>query len=392
MVCSHKKHPLSREENVSSLHRRSFICSAAATVALPAASILKGTPVYASQQSNNSLVADQVEREQVWAFFRSFYSDKDNANLPGFLSHFAQSSQDKYQDAVLNLTLTGFDEIASTFTSVLNTVGGKLGKGQFSKIFRATGDTRYGAIAEYVDLKNTFYGTNGITIQTVFDLDGGLIVRDTDYWDSRELGESDIVGPADTTDVAVPLGAVHPGGVPLSGPPPVPPGNVQLTMGVTGRPSASDEMIAFAKEFHDALGHGSIHEIADFFTEDALYVNPLMHQGPVNYGNFDQGIQIRGLSLIVALLKATLDALPDCRRSSLVHIVGGRAGGGFEWKAGGIYANTGIDRTGLVGCTALDLFRGRIQRMSVKFDTFQMSTTQYEDIRTALADSGIVDQ
>jgi hypothetical protein len=42
-----------------------------------------------------------------------------------------------------------------------------------------------------------------------------------------------------------------------------------------------------------------------------------------------------------------------------------------------------IDRTGLVGCTALDLFNGRIYRMSVKFDTFQMGTTQYEDIRTA---------
>jgi hypothetical protein len=251
---------------------------------------------------------------------------------------------------------------------------------------------RYGAIAEYVDLKNTFYGTNGITIQTVFDLDGGLIARDTDYWDSRELGESDIVGPADTADVALPLGAVHPGGVPLSGPPPVPPGNVQLTTGVTGGPSASDEMIEFAKEFHDALSHGSVHEIAEFFTEDALYVNPLIHQGPVEYGNFDHGIQIRGLSLIVDLLKATLDALPDCRRSSLVHIVGGPAGGGFEWKAGGSYAKTGIDRTGLVGCTALDLFKGRVQRMSVKFDTFQMSTTQYEDIRTALADAGVVDQ
>jgi hypothetical protein len=334
----------------------------------------------------------QVQREQVWAFFRSFYSDKDNVNVPGFLSHFAQSSQDKYQDAVLNITFTGYDEIASNFTSFLNTLGGKLGKGQFSKIFRATGDMRYGAIAEYVDLKNTFYGTNGITIQTVFDLDGGLIARDTDYWDSRELGESDIVGPADTAGVALPLGAVHPGGVPLSGPPPVPPGNVQLTTGVTGGPSASDEMIEFAKEFHDALSHGSVHEIAEFFTEDALYVNPLIHQGPVEYGNFDHGIQIRGLSLIVDLLKATLDALPDCRRSSLVHIVGGPAGGGFEWKAGGSYAKTGIDRTGLVGCTALDLFKGRVQRMSVKFDTFQMSTTQYEDIRTALADAGVVDQ
>ena len=374
-------------------NRRFFICSgAAAAVALPAASILKGPPAYASQPANSQLVADQVQRERVWAFFRSFYSDKDNVDVPGFLSHFVQSSQDKYQDAVLNLTLAGYDEIASTFTSALNTVGGKFGKGQFSKIFRATGDMRYGAIAEYVDLKNTFYGTNGITIQTVFDLDGGLIARDTDYWDSRELGESDIVGPADTTDVAVPLGAVHPGGVPLSGPPPVPPGNVQLTTGVTGRPSASEEMIEFAKEFHDALSHGSVHEIAEFFTEDALYVNPLIHQGPVLYENFDQGIQIRGLSLIVDLLRATLATLPDCRRSSLVHIVGGPAGGGFEWKAGGIYAKTGIDRTGLVGSTALDLFQGRIQRMSVKFDTFQMSTTQYEDIRTALADAGVVDQ
>ena len=378
---------------MNSLHRRSFICSgAAAAVALPAASILKWAPAYAFQASNSSLVVDQVQREQVWTFFRSFYSDKDNVNVPGFLSHFAQSSQDKYQDAVLNITFTGYDEIASNFTSFLNTLGGKLGKGQFSKIFRATGDMRYGAIAEYVDLKNTFYGTNGITIQTVFDLDGGLIARDTDYWDSRELGESDIVGPAGTADVALPLGAVHPGGVPLSGPPPVPPGNVQLTTGVTGGPSASDEMIEFAKEFHDALSHGSVHEIAEFFTEDALYVNPLIHQGPVEYGNFDHGIQIRGLSLIVDLLKATLDALPDCRRSSLVHIVGGPAGGGFEWKAGGSYAKTGIDRTGLVGCTALHLFKGRVQRMSVKFDTFQMSTTQYEDIRTALADAGVVDQ
>jgi len=295
---------------MNSLHRRSFICSgAAAAVALPAASILKWAPAYAFQASNSSLVVDQVQREQVWTFFRSFYSDKDNVNVPGFLSHFAQSSQDKYQDAVLNITFTGYDEIASNFTSFLNTRGGKLGKGQFSKIFRATGDMRYGAIAEYVDLKNTFYGTNGITIQTVFDLDGGLIARDTDYWDSRELGESDIVGPADTAGVALPLGAVHPGGVPLSGPPPVPPGNVQLTTGVTGGPSASDEMIQFATEFHDALSHGSVHEIAEFFTE-ALYVNPLIHQGPVEYGNFDHGIQIRGLSLIV-------DGVVECLNASL---------------------------------------------------------------------------
>ena len=156
---------LTKGGKVEKLHRRSFIFCGVAAVALPA-SILTGAPASASPSSTDSLVFDQVQREQVWAFFRSFYGDKDNVDVPGFLAHFAQSSQDKYQDAVLNITFTGYDEIASNFTSFLNTLGGKLGKGQFSKIFRATGDMRYGAIAEYVDLKNTFYETNGITIQT----------------------------------------------------------------------------------------------------------------------------------------------------------------------------------------------------------------------------------
>ncbi len=81
------------------------------------------------------------------------------------------------------------------------------------------------------------------------------------------------------------------------------------------------------------------------------------------------------------------------RNSQLVHVVGGPAGGGFEWKAGGAnYASTGIDRTGLVGCTAIDLFGDRIQRMSVKFDTFQMSQIQYDGIRKALLNAGVVDQ
>jgi hypothetical protein len=97
-----------------------------------------------------------------------------------------------------------------------------------------------------------------------------------------------------------------------------------------------DEMVEFAEEFHDALSNGSIAEIAEFFTDDAFYINPLIHQGPVNYGNFDQTIQIRGRALIARLLRATLGILPDCRGSRLIHIVGGPAGGGFEWQAGGI--------------------------------------------------------
>jgi hypothetical protein len=50
---------------MNSLYRRSFICSgAAATVALPAASIFNGAPAYASELSNTQLVADQEPLRQ----------------------------------------------------------------------------------------------------------------------------------------------------------------------------------------------------------------------------------------------------------------------------------------------------------------------------------------
>jgi hypothetical protein len=343
-------------------------------------------------KSGDEEIFVEQQREAVWAFFRSFYGDKDELDLAGFLAHFANEESDIYQDATLGLCIDGITAITATFTPVFGAVSGVLGPGRFSKVFHTIGDSRYGAIAEYVDLKNTFYGTNGITIQTVFDLDNGLITRDTDYWDSRELGEADIVGPAVTAGVAVPLGTVHPGGVPLMSTSCVPPGSVSVATDVNGHPSASDGMLAFATDFHDALSSGSVSHVARFFTEDAQYVNPLIHQGGVEYGNFDQTIQIRGRDLIVRLLSAVLSVLPDAKGSQLIHIVGGPAGGGFEWKAGGSYAKTGLDRTGLHGCTAIDFFGNKIQRMSVKFDTFQMTQTQYDDIRKALADAGVVDQ
>src|SRR5260370_38427587 len=379
-----------------SLNRRSVLRSiSAATLAVPPSAILtdRATAVSAaSSVSIDQLIFSQRQREETWAFFRSFYGDKDNVDVPKFLSHFVNSGLDQYQDATLGFVLAGYDVITANFTGFLNAVASALGKGQFSKVFRVVGDMRFGAVVEYVDLQNTFYATNGITVQTVFDLDNGLVARDTDYWDSRELGMSDIVGPAVTTGVAVPLGAVHAGGVPRTAASPVPPGPMQLAMGPTGRPSASSEMVSFVKMFHEALRQGRPEEVAEFFTEDALYVNPLIHQGAVGYGNFDQSIQIRGRQLIARLLQATSQLLADCKDSKLTHIVGGPAGGGFEWKAGGIYNYTGLDRTGLVGCTALDLFGNRIQRMSVKFDTFQMSAKQYDNIRSALLQAGVVDQ
>lgn len=247
-------------------------------------------------------------------------------------------------------------------------------------------------MVEHVFLRNTLFSTNGLTIQTVIDMSGGFISRNLDYWDSRELGQADITGPAVTSGVAVPFGAIHPGGVPLSVPPPAPPSNVALASGVDGRASASPAMVNFVKEFTDALSQGSVDDVLGFFTEDALYVNPVIHQGPAFYGNFDQTIQIRGRRLLRSFFETALSLLPDGPGSTLVHVVGSAAGGGFEWKAGGPYAATGLDRSGLAGSTALDFSGSKIRRMSVKFDTFQMPAASYDRIRAELLAAGVVDQ
>jgi len=366
------------------LNRRTLIQSIAAVTA----AALPGT---ARAEFNERLIDDEIQREQIWEFFRSFYGTKDLCDSIAFNAHFAQSTSDLYQDATLNINFSGYTQIAADFTFFLSTALAKLGPGRFSKVFHATGDLRYGAVAEYVDLKNTFYSSNGITIQTVFDFDNGLVARDTDYWDTRELGNSDIVGPAVTAGVALPLDTIHAGGVPLSSTTPAPPGQVSLATGVTGRPSASREMLHLASSLHEALTLGSTRDVLEFFTEDATYVNPLIHQGPVLYGNFDRTIQIKGRAIIARLFQAGLNLLPDCRGSKLVHVVGGTSGGGFEWKAGGPFSHTGINRNGLTGCTALDVTDGKISRMSVKFDTFQLSLHDYDYIRGALRSAGVRD-
>lgn len=334
----------------------------------------------------------QVQLEKAWAFCRAWYGYWDNCDTNAWLAYFSNSDQAVLQDATVNHDYS-YSRIAASFPAFFDKARATVGPGHVTKLVHVTGDVRYGLIAEHVFLQNVFFSTNGYTTHSILDLDDNLVVRSTDYWDSKELGESDIVGPTVTAGVVEPFGTVHPGGTPLFAPTPAPPpGAVQLAVGLTGRPSVSPQMLNFVQAFHNTLRNGNLREILSFFAEGATYVNPLIHQGPVLYGNFNQGTQIRGRNIIARFFAATLDALPDCRGSKLVHVVGGSPGGGFEWKAGGLSSNTGIDRTGLVGSTSIDVVNWKIVRMSVKFDTYQLNTQVDSAIRAALFRAGVLDQ
>jgi hypothetical protein len=145
-------------------------------------------------------------------------------------------------------------------------------------------------------------------------------------------------------------------------------------------------MAGFARRFHDALSAGRQRQLMKFFTEDALFIHPLLHRGPAaGYELFNRGTQLRSKARIEQFLSRAWTLLPDAANSTIVNIVGGRTGGGIEWKAGGSYARQGLTRDGIRGVTAFDLFNGRVQRMSVKFDTMQMTDRQRAAIERVAA-------
>jgi len=227
--------------------------------------------------------------------------------------------------------------------------------GRLCRFVHATGDMRYGLVAECANLPGGVFN-DGCDLMAVMELKDGRISRNTDYWDSRQLGAG--------------ASAVHPNGTPRQR-------DACIPSVIPGDPShASREMLDFARSFHEAQAAGRLARVMRFFTEDALFIHPLLHRGPSGYELFNRGTQLRGKAAIERFLKGAQPFLPDAVNSTIVNVVGGKTGGGIEWKAGGIYARQGLARDGIRGVTAFDLFGGLVQRMSVKFDTLQMTADQ----------------
>jgi len=330
--------------------RRWFLrAGAAATVGLAASS----ADAFGREPAAAAAQADQHPREDVEAFVRGFYDAKDRLDARAFASYFADPHD--YLDAVL-----GYCATAEPPEAVEDRYGNGMFKrigapGRLCRFAHATGDLRYGAVAECANLPGGVFA-DGCDLMGVMEFRDGRIASNNDYWDSRQLG----AGAA----------AVHPGGAPRQG-------EACTSSAVSGdMPHASGEMLEFARRFHDVLAAGPVPRVMRFFTEDALLIHPLLHRGPAGYELFNRGTQLRGKAAIERFLAGAQPLLPDAGDSTVVNVVGGRTGGGVEWKAGGGYARQGLARDGIRGVTAFDLSGGLVQRMSVKFDTMQMTNEQ----------------
>jgi hypothetical protein len=360
---------------MTTLNRRKFFGVAGAGVV---GTLIATTPrlAHAGSYSDDDQETFEKLRQQTEAYIRSYYRAKNNLNLNEFVSSF--DNDIVYQDAVLGIAIPGLKNISQLFDGLFKAIATP---GRLSEFTYATGDVKLGAAAEYVDLEKTFANTAYDSV-TILDMRDAKILRNTDYWDSAQLSETDIFGPANQTGIAFPVVPVHPDG-PLN-----PRSAADFAVDASGT-HASPELLELVTCFHRELSSGNFASAAKFFTDDALFIHPLLHRGGYGYGPFNETIQIRGADNIHRMLKAALRELPDGAASKLLRVVGGAAGGGFEWRAGGIYANKGLDRKGIRGATSISLYRNRIQRMSVKFDTIQMTGPVRDSVRQILADASL---
>src|SRR5207245_6291155 len=86
---------------------------------------------------------------------------------------------------------------------------------------------------------------------------------------------------------------------------------------------ASKEMLTFARRLHEALSSRRVDHAVNLFGESAVFIHPMLHEGPPGYDVFNRSIQVRGKNAIRQLLHALLPLLPDGADSTLVNVVGG---------------------------------------------------------------------
>jgi ketosteroid isomerase-like protein len=312
---------------------------------------------------------EQADREAFELLARGFFQAYDRLDLEAFLAYFAADGSQ--QDGPLgDLSAYGVPgdgcsirpktALRELFTGIFESFRAT---GEVGKFNHASGSGQFGGAAEVWAVPHTFFSA-GWDSFAYLDVRDGKIFRRVDYWDSAQLSAQDQAG-------------IHPGGVPRLSCEALPePGDIA---------HASADFHHFVRILSRALSLGGLDELAQLLADDVVLVHPFLAHADGEYGPFNTRIQIRGRRAVLRFFKAALAGTPDGEGSSLIHVVGSSVGGAFQWRSGGTTAHQGIARNGILGATALDLFGGRIQRISTKFDTLQMTAQQRTAIRRAVA-------
>jgi ketosteroid isomerase-like protein len=255
------------------------------------------------------------------ALFHSFFTAKSRHDVDATMNHFSKSRL-TYIDATLGWPFYTHGALRDVYVQYMP----KWPATGLSYPTRILGDER-SALVAFTDTPELF----GAEIRSLaaIDIKDGKIVRWVDYWDGRHFGAelaakmrtpSDKF-PTDFKDATVPS-------------------------------NASSKIRAAANRLHAAFAGNDAKAAAALFTSDAVYEDMTLHT------------QVLGRLAIERYLGRSLDKLPAGTGSSIVHVVGGDMGGGFEWQTAPAYRTT-VRR----GITAIAIDpEGKVSRLTTVWD------------------------
>ncbi|SEC36909.1 hypothetical protein SAMN05216489_00554 [Streptomyces sp. 3213] len=288
---------------MESLDRRTLLGAAAAVVplaVLPALASPAAASTEASQPAGsatyphaavlpNVLETSHAARETA-ALIHAYYTAKSRYDIDAFIDFF-NPGQMAYFDSPLHIggvfpTRDVFrDQIMGPTLEGWSKTGGK------SYPLRVIGD----ATSAVVLFRNTpeLFG-NEVRIISSFTFEHGKIVRVLDYWDGRRNDEALKNRPPNTDN----------------------PRNLGTEI---VRESADPAIKTFARHLGSALAASDVDSAAALFSDDALFEDMTTRT------------TIVGRPAIGRYLTRALSRLPYGPGSEVLHVLGGKQGGGYEW-------------------------------------------------------------
>jgi hypothetical protein len=257
--------------------------------------------------------------------FERFFDTKTACDVDGTMSYFSRDLA-TYTDATLGWALDSFDGLRSVFEQYMPAWGPPA-----RSYFTGISSNEVSALVHMVDTPELFGGE--LRILAAVDFRDGHVVRWIDYWDGgtfdadlyAQLRTPEPQFPRDLKDAEVPT-------------------------------QASPRLASIATALQDAFARADTAPAFDLLHTDVVLDDMSLRAHLV------------GRIETVRYLERVLPDVPYGRASTLRHVVGGEAGGGFEWTAGPAH-----DR--LVGITALELDAdGLVTRITSVYDSRQLES------------------
>jgi hypothetical protein len=254
-------------------------------------------------------------------FFRSFFTAKNRHDVDATMNHFSKTTL-TYMDATLGWPFYTYDALKDVFVQYMP----KWPASGLSYPTLILGDQQ-SALVAFTDTPELF--GSEIRILAAIDIKDGKVIRWIDYWDGRHFG-AELAAKLRTPADKFPTDFKE----------------------NTAPDNAAPTLRAVADKLQAAFASNDTKSAAALFSSDAVYEDMTLRA------------QVLGRLAIERYFGRALAKLPAGAGSSLLHVVGGDMGGGYEWQAAPAY-RASLRR----GISAITLDQdGKITRLTTVWD------------------------